>query len=1372
MLTRKKQHTQANSAVLLRSQSHLCQAITSDDTQTRRAGRPELNREGRSSLRCIRTYFVNLLMITGLFTNCASIPKEAPLPHRISSTAPPFIQEVYADEPLAHWRLTGPLSGAIKDDADGALLFKEGQGLELDQAEIGGSDFSVELWLKNARGTALTYCGPDKKEVFVLKVDRQLSVHLFDEVHSTDTPLDQENWYHIGISWRGSDGELTITINGQAHLKKTVSQGKKLPFDGRFVAGGQFSGGMDEVAVFNTSKHPSHWLHRYLVSQSQSAPSTPTEWLPIRLVRQSGHTSSIEAIAWSPDGSKVATGSLDETMKIWDSHTGQLLYDFPQQGQRVTSISWSPDGSQILMAMEGVLHIIQSDSGKVIHRLHEYISKVLWSPDGTRFATTDNMTLVFDARSGKLLTEIYDNNRSIRDFTWSPDGSKIATAGHDGIIKIWDSKEPTLYAEFQAHSSWINGISWSGDGQFLATASKDQVALWNAQTGKLVYQFTPHNQQVRTVLGVSTRKHDVFDLSWSPDGTKLATSGADGSVKIWDAVQGKLSLDLKGHQRGVFVVEWSADGQRLATGGFDFSIQIWDTQTGEQQHKLISQTKSLSALAWSPNSRLILTASEDKTVKLWDSQTGSMLFNFTPHVSQGVSLATPDSGVQQLVHRPMDVAWSPDGGKFVTAGQEGIARVWDLSRGGLTLTLERHLGSIDSIAWSRDGTRIVTASSDASLRIWNSQNGALLVERAPHSKRITSVEWSPDSATIATASDDQTAAVIDGTTGDKRVELRGHTEQVTSVAWSPDGLRLATASMDGTAKVWDPKTGQLIYTIDTHSAFVHSVAWSPDGRRLISGGLVGTTIWDSDTGTMIQHLKGKPHDVEDVSWSLDGKKIAAVSGDGSLKIWRGDEMPTAFIGQGNGEWLSYNEQGFFGGSIEASSMLAVVQGSRVFSFEQLAPSRNRPDQVLKLLHSPELFIEFYKILWLRRLKQLSLSPEDISEDFSSAPTVRMIDVGEVSQEGKVTLSLAFSDRLGLKGYRVYVNGVPEFQSLQPLSAYRQRVKLTLQLSKGKNTIEVKATNTQGIDSLRATQVLEYEGKALAKPKLYFLGFGVSDYEDDQLDLQYAHQDVLDLEVAFAKTKGEFEEVRTLTFTNQEVNDSSLQTAKQFLDQLTIHDTLVMFIAGHGVRGTDSARTYYYLDHDAQLSDLAGTAIPFDEMEALLYETRARKKLFLLDTCESGDDVNLGISSGSAGTQTVKARSVRGAHRVKKVAQGSSTRAMEEQRLSEMWFTMLKQKNRMIMRDLTRRSGAIVLASSLGKESSLEASTWRNGAFTEEILRALQSPVADLNQDGKIEIRELVKYVTVAVPELTKNRQHPNVERDNPHQYFTFPLSTR
>jgi uncharacterized caspase-like protein len=304
---------------------------------------------------------------------------------------------------------------------------------------------------------------------------------------------------------------------------------------------------------------------------------------------------------------------------------------------------------------------------------------------------------------------------------------------------------------------------------------------------------------------------------------------------------------------------------------------------------------------------------------------------------------------------------------------------------------------------------------------------------------------------------------------------------------------------------------------------------------------------------------------------------------------------------------------------------------------------------------------------------------------------------------------------------------------------------------------VSVVDVSGRESLRAG--LDVPKPPAAAGALWYVGFGVSQYAHDGVnDLRWAHQDALDLEAAFQASRG-FSAVHTRALTDAAVTKASIAEAKAWLAGSQPGDTVVVFVAGHGVHDTDAAATYYYLVHDADPGDLAGTAAPFELVEELLDGIPARNKLFLLDTCQSGEpDDQLTVPLSEAKAPGTAARALRGV--AVTTARASAPRP---------W---LQERDRFVYQDLVRRTGAIVFSSSLGSEYSLESDPWRNGAFTEAVLEALRTPSADADHDGVVTTAELRRYVGFRVRDLTKDAQHPTVDKDNLRQQFGFGLEQR
>lgn len=318
-------------------------------------------------------------------------------------------------------------------------------------------------------------------------------------------------------------------------------------------------------------------------------------------------------------------------------------------------------------------------------------------------------------------------------------------------------------------------------------------------------------------------------------------------------------------------------------------------------------------------------------------------------------------------------------------------------------------------------------------------------------------------------------------------------------------------------------------------------------------------------------------------------------------------------------------------------------------------------------------------------------------------------------------------------------------------ANRAALRETVLLGDTVNKTEVAAMERRGRESLRAMTQAKLEE---ARPgALYFLGFGVSNYRDDTLDLAYAHKDVQDLARLLSSSKGRFQTVHTKVITDEAVSPAALAEAKEFFASATIHDTVVLFIAGHGVHDRTLEATYYFLPHAADVTRLSETAIPFDKIESLLDGIAPRRKLFLMDTCESGEaeEETEHQSFALARSRGLKPRAARGLQ-VKLAQSASASPEMMKRQLPV-------DRERYIYNDLMRRTGAIIFSSSRGGEYSYESDRVKNGFFTAALLEALRGK-ADTGRDGRVDDEELRSYVSDAVIRLTDGLQHPTVDRDN------------
>ena len=485
-----------------------------------------------------------------------------------------------------------------------------------------------------------------------------------------------------------------------------------------------------------------------------------------------GHRGPVNAVAFSPDGTSLASGSDDGSVKLWDVASGSLRMTLKGHTDQVTSVAFSPDGRLLASGSRDCtakLWDVATGSPLATFSRHlDAVSAVAFSPDGKTLATgsansTSSTARLWDISTKKELANLTDGH-----FT---DGSKVCS------------------------------LVFFPDGKTLAMGLWYDVQLWDVAT-----------RHVRsTFLG---DRLNLESLAVSRDGKMLALAGSAG-VRLMDVETGQQRAALKVSFDYAHCVAFSPDGKTLGLGNQSGDVVRWDPSTG--QKRVYAHTGGIRSVAFSPDGKTLASGSEDRTVKLWDVAT------------------EPRPNTLDVANVLLwCVAFSPDGKTAAFAGDNRLLKLWDVATMQPLGTLSGHTDNVVGVAFSHDGRTLASCGDDAAIRLWdlNTRQQQGLLEG--HSGGCHAVAFSPDDRTLASSGNDRTIRLWDLATRKERATLRNHTDWVWSVAFSPDGQTVASGSDDATIKLWDAATGRERLTIRGFAGQVRSLAFSHDGGTLFS----------------------------------------------------------------------------------------------------------------------------------------------------------------------------------------------------------------------------------------------------------------------------------------------------------------------------------------------------------------------------------------------------------------------------------------------------------------------------------------------------------------------------------------------------------
>lgn len=572
----------------------------------------------------------------------------------------------------------------------------------------------------------------------------------------------------------------------------------------------------------------------------------------------------------------------------WHFLNGRLnppsrIASFPHPDE-IWSAEFSPDGRRVAtVCNDNRTRVWNLADGSFIWTAEQKGAwKAAFFPDGKRFAVTSSSTTnpvvtIYDSLTAAEIFSIRAHSKRIRGLAVSPDGSMIATGSQDGSVAVWNAESGAEIRRFQFSKpdkgTEFHDLSFSPDGTRLAASGFESLAIIDVGTWKV---RQPEISQLRSRNLIL----NGWRVAFSPSGKTIALGMYDGSVVFLDTATLNILRVLKIHQSNVKSVAFSGDGKILATASWDRTVKFVDVESGEVVNQLRGHFEGVHEIAFSPDGSKLLSASADFGLNLWNS----------------ADVASNDAVLTEANLSAFDPA---TGQLFVLNNLSETVSGWDLGRRTRlwsTQTTKRAF----SMDVSNDGQTIAIGESDGGLILFDVASRSRTARYESHGRALHAIEFSPDGRRIFAGYEDGMLTATETASGKALFSVRAHDGLIKALAVSPDGKTLATGGNDKRVKLIDAGSGETLSVIGDFTKPLYRTFFSADGRLLLATGADSFAEVRGTDGQIKQRLTGLSGGVFAAAFSPDGKRIATASEVGIIRLWNvetGDQVLAFTAGQ-------------------------------------------------------------------------------------------------------------------------------------------------------------------------------------------------------------------------------------------------------------------------------------------------------------------------------------------------------------------------------------------------------------------------------------------------------------------------------------------